>query len=157
MLKLDKKQIRIVSLAIVVFFMLGVVGLAVSQTGKTSIASAGASSNIGVVDNQKILSQHPDMAKAQEAMQTELDQAKKDFEAKSATMNDKEKQDYYNQVQQRLSLKQQELLSPVFDKVNAAIKAVADAKGLSVVMDKSNVVYGGQDITDEVVKKITSK
>jgi outer membrane protein len=157
MLKLDKKQIKIVSLAVAVFFMLGVVGLAVSQTGKTSVASAGASSNIGVVNNQMLLSQHPDMAKAQEAMQAELDQAKKDFETKSATMNDKEKQDYYNQVQQRLSLKQQELIAPVFDKVNAAIKAVADAKGLAVVMDKSNVVYGGQDITDDVMKKISGK
>ncbi|MPN32162.1 hypothetical protein SDC9_179638 [bioreactor metagenome] len=90
-------------------------------------------------------------------MQAEVEQAKKDFESKSATMNDKEKNDYYMQLQQRLSLKQQELIAPVFDKVDAAIKAVADAKGLSVVMDKSNVVYGGQDITDEVAKKISGK
>lgn len=136
--------------------MLGVIGMALSQSGK-SVASASGSSNIGVVNYQVLISQHPDMAKAQEAMQAEVEQAKKDFETKSATMNDKEKQDYYAQVQQRLSLKQQELTGPVFDKVEAAIKTVADAKGLSVVMDKSNVVYGGQDITEEVGKKITGK
>jgi len=90
-------------------------------------------------------------------MQAEVEKAKKDFETKSASMNDKEKQDYYAQVQQGLSLKQQELINPVIDKVEAAIKAVADAKGLSVVMDKSNVVYGGTDITDEVGKKITGQ
>ncbi len=156
MLKFSKKQVKIVSLTIALFFMLGVVGVALSQTG-TSVASAGASSNIGVVNYQVLISQHPDMAKAQESMQAEVEQAKKDFDAKSATMNDKEKQDYYTQIQQRLSLKQQELTGPVFDKVEAAIKAVADAKGLSVVMDKSNVVYGGLDITDEVGKKITGK
>ncbi len=158
MLKLEKKQVKFVSLAIVVVFVLGVIGIAVStQTGKTNIASASGSSNIGVVNHQLLVSQHPDMAKAQETMQAEVDQAKKDFESKSASMNDKEKQDYYMQVQQRLSLKQQELIAPVFDKVDAAIKAVADAKGLTVVLDKSNVVYGGQDITDEVTKKITGK
>lgn len=157
MLKFGKKQIKIVSLTIAVFFMLGVVGLALSQSGKTSIASAGAASNIGVVNYQILMSQHPDVATAQQTMQAEVEQAKKDFDAKSATMNDKEKQDYYAQLQQRLSLKQQELFGAINDKVEAAIKTVAEAKGLSVVMDKSNVVYGGQDITDEVGKKITGK
>ena len=93
MLKFGKKQIKIVSLTIAVFFMLGVVGLALSQSGQTSIASAGAASNIGVVNYQILMSQHPDMATAQQTMQAEVEQAKKDFDAKSATMNDKEKQD----------------------------------------------------------------
>ena len=31
-------------------------------------------------------------------------------------------------------------------------KKVADAKGLTIVVEKSNVVYAGQDITDEVTK-----
>lgn len=157
MLRLEKKQVKFVSLAIAVFFMLGVVGLALSQSSKTSAAAANSSSNIGVVNNQLLVSQHPDMVKAQETMQTEVENARKDFEAKSATMNDKEKQEYYAQIQQRLSLKQQELINPILDKVNAAIKAVADAKGLAVVMDASNVVYGGHDITDEVGKKLTGK
>ncbi|MEG6585086.1 OmpH family outer membrane protein [Dendrosporobacter sp. 1207_IL3150] len=157
MLKLEKKQIKLITLVITVFFVLGIVGIAVSQSGKSYAAAAGSSSNVGVVNHQMLVSQHPDMAKAQAAMQAEVEQAKKDFDAKSASMGDKEKQDYYMQLQQRLNLKQQELIAPVFDKVDAAIKAVADAKGLSVVMDKSNVVYGGQDITDEVAKKFTSK
>jgi outer membrane protein len=157
MLNFGKKQVKFISLSVAVLFMLGVVGLTLSQSGNTSVASAASSSNIGVVNQQLLVSQHPEMAKAEAAMQAEVEQARKDFEAKSATMNDKEKQDYYAQIQQRLSLKQQELINPVISKVDAAIKAVADAKGLSVVMDKNNVVYGGQDITDEVGKKITAK
>ena len=35
-----------------------------------------------------------------------------------------------------------------------AVKSVADAKGLTVVIDKNAVVYGGTDITQDVVKKI---
>jgi outer membrane protein len=102
-----------------------------------------------------IVSQHPDMAAAKEAMQKEVEQAKADFESKSANMNDQDKQAYYQQLQQRLASKEKELISPIMDKVEATIKSVADAKGLSVVLDKSNVVYGGQDITDEVVKKLS--
>ena len=158
MLNLGKKQVKIVSLAVAAFFMLGVVGIALSQSGKTSVASAASSSsNIGVVNYQQLVQQHPDMPKAQETMQAAVEEAKKDFEAKSATMNDKEKQDYSAQLQQGLKVKEQEIFDVLVKKVEATIKTVADAKGLTVVMDKANVVYGGQDITDEVAKKITGK
>ncbi|VBB09259.1 chaperone protein skp [Lucifera butyrica] len=153
----DKKQVKIVTLAIVAFFVLGFVGLAATQSGRIYAAAAANTSNVGVVNYQLLLQSHPDIPKAQAAMKTEAESAQKDFDAKSATMNDKEKQDYYMQLQQRLSNKQQELMGPIHDSITAAIKAVADAKGITVVLDKSNVVYGGQDITDDVMKKITGK
>ncbi|HMM20912.1 MAG TPA: OmpH family outer membrane protein [Selenomonadales bacterium] len=155
MLKLEKKQVKFISVAIAAVFLLGIVGLAISQTNKSF--AAGPTSNVGVVNYQMIMSQHPDVAKAEETMRAEVQQAQKDFEAKAASMNDKEKQEYYAQLQKRLNLKQAELMGPINDKVTGAIKAVADAKGLAVVIDKGTVVYGGQDITDEVVKKITGK
>lgn len=157
MLKLEKKQIKMITLAVAAVFILGTVGVAIGQYGTSQASAAANTSKVGVVNHQMLVSQHPDMAKAQEAMQAEVAQAKKDFDEKSANMNDKEQQDYYLQLQQRLNLKQQELIAPVFDKVDAAIKAVADSKGLSIVLDKGNVVYGGQDITDEVVKKFSAK
>lgn len=152
MLKLEKKQVKLVTVAIALFFVLGIVGLALSQSHLSYAAGASSQSNIGVINEQMVISQHPDIAKVQGTMNAEVDQAKKDFDAKTASMNDQEKQQYYSQTSQRLSLKQQELMAPVFDKVRSAIQEVATAKGLTVVLDKSNVVYGGQDITDEVLK-----
>lgn len=151
----NKKYVKIVALVVAALFVVGVVGMAISATG-TGYA-AGSASNVGKVNHQAIVSQHPDMTKAQETMKQEVEKAKTEFDAKSASMNDKEKQDYYMQLQQRLNLKQQELIAPIYDKVDAAIKAVADAKGLAVVMDVSSVVYGGQDITDDVLKKVNGK
>ncbi|WP_407635975.1 hypothetical protein [Propionispira raffinosivorans] len=45
----------------------------------------------------------------------------------------------------------------MLSKVNVAVKEVADSKGLAIVVDKSVTIYGGQDITDDVLKKITDK
>lgn len=157
MLKLEKKQVKIVSLLIALFFVLGIVGIALSQSGKSYAAGSSNSSSVGVVNYQMIMSQSQDMAKAQQDFQAEVDQAKKDFDEKTAGKSDKEKQDYYAQVQQRLGLKQQELMEPIMKKIEGVIKEVADAKGLVVVLDKSNVVYGGQDITEEVGKKLSGK
>lgn len=145
----SKARVRGIALAITVAFLLGVVGMAITAVP----AAAAPSSTIGVVNMQMLVEQHPDTAKAQHAMEQEVELAKKDFEAKTANMNDKEKQDYANQLQQRLMIKEQELRGSIFDKINASIKTVADSKGLSVVIEKGAVMYGGTDITDEVVKK----
>lgn len=151
----NKKSVKTVALAIAAAFLFGVAGLAVSQT--THVASAAPASNVGVVNYQMVVQQHPDLAKVQTTMQAESEAAKKEFDAKAASLGDKEKQEYYMQLQQRLQLKNQELMVPVFSKVDAVIKEVADAKGLSVVVDKGAVIYGGQDITDDCVKKVAGK
>ena len=52
-----------------------------------------------------------------------------------------------------LQQKEQDLLAAIQKKLDDAVKQVAEAKGLSVVLDKNAVVYGGQDITDDVMKK----
>ena len=155
MFKNNKKNVKIVALAIAAAFLFGVAGLAVSQT--TQVASAAPASNVGKVNYQMLVQQHPDLAKVQTTMQTESEAAKKEFDAKAASLGEKEKQEYFMQLQQRLQLKNQELMVPIFNKVDGIIKEVSDAKGLVVVVEAAAVIYGGADITDECVKKITGK
>jgi Outer membrane protein len=154
-LKIDKKQVKIVSVAIAAVFVLSIVGIAVSQSGTSQAA---ASSNVGKVNYDDLMRSHPDFPKFVESMKAEQDQAQKDFDAKAPSLpNDKEKQEYFMQLQQKLKIKQAELIKPIEDQVATTIKEVADARGLSVVMPMEAVVYGGQDITDDVKKKLSGK
>lgn len=155
MMKLEKKQIKIVSIVIAVIFVGSVVALALTQTG--NIASAASSSNVGVVDSRQIMASHPDVQGLQGQMETAVNDVRKEFEEKSAGMNDQEKADYYRQCQERLAQKQEELLAPIEQSIQAAIKKVADKKGLAVVIDKGAVVYGGQDITQDVIAELGKK
>ena len=52
--------------------------------------------------------------------------------------------------------KMMELQKGIQAKVSDAAKSVGDAKGLTVVMDKNSVLYGGVDITEQVQKKLES-
>jgi outer membrane protein len=70
-------------------------------------------------------------------------------------MNDNEKRDYYAQTQQRLQQKNQELMERITKSVEESVKKVAEQKGLSVVLDKGAVVYGGVDITQDVLKQVS--
>ena len=152
----NKKSVKSVAIFIAAAFLLGVAGLAVSQTNHADAAAAPLS-NVGVVNYQMIVQQHPDLTKVQATMQTESDAAKKDFDAKAVSLGDKEKQEYFTQLQQRLQMKNQELMVPIFSRVDSIVKEVADARGLAVVVDKGAVIYGGTDITDECVKKLGGK
>jgi outer membrane protein len=110
---------------------------------------------VGVVDYSQIMSQHPKVQAASSEMQTAVQEAQKEFEEKSANMNDNEKRDYYTQTQQRLQQKNQELMEPITKNVEESVKKVAEQKGLSVVLDKGAVVYGGVDITQDVLKQVS--
>lgn len=155
MIKLEKKQVKIVSILIAVIFVGSVVALALTQTG--NIASAASSSSVGVVEYEQILMQHPNMQSLDDQLKTTVDEIKKEFDEKSAGMNDQEKADYYRQCQERILQKREELLDPIVKSIEAAIKTVADKKGLSVVLAKAAVVYGGQDITSEVIAQLGKK
>lgn len=139
-----------------VLFFLGVIGIMGVNTNTTYAAGA-VVSNVGIVNYQLLMSQHPDTAKAEEAMNAAIAQAKSDFDAQSVNMNDQDKQTLSQQFRQKLDQKQQDLLVPIHEKVMAVIKSIAEAKGLAVVVDKSSSVYGGQDITNEAGKMLTGK
>ena len=155
MIQLEKKQVKIVSILIAVIFIGSVVALALTQTG--NIASAASSSSVGTIDYQQVMAAHPDVQGLQGQMETAINDIRKEFEEKSAGMNDQEKADYYRQCQDRLAQKQQELLEPIRSAVDVAIKKVADKKGMSVVIDKMAVIYGGQEITQEVIAELGKK
>ena len=153
MIQLKKAQVKIVSVLIALVFVGSVVALALTQSG-TGVASAASSSNVGVVDYRQFttLKIYTD---AEAEMQKAVQQAQQEFNEKSANMSDEEKQAYYQQTMERLKQQNTDLMEPVQKQVEDAVKAIAEAKGLSVVLNKDTVVYGGTDITQDVIKKLS--
>ncbi|WP_182187772.1 OmpH family outer membrane protein [Pectinatus frisingensis] len=153
MINFQKKQIKIISFVIAAVFVLSIVAIGVSQYD-TGMASAASSSNVGVVDYRQLVSSSPQLAQVRQQLQDEQKKAEDDFNAKAATMSDQEKSDYAGKVREDMLKKQKELLDPIMETVKANVQSVADAKGLAVVLDKNSVIYGGQDITQDVMNKM---
>lgn len=125
--------------------------------GAAGTAQAAPASPVGVVDYRYLIDNHPDTPKANETLRLEQEQARKEYAEKAAGLGDKEKADLERQLNQRLEQKRQELLKPIAAQTDAAMKAVMDAKGLTVVVFKNTVAMGGVDITADVLKKLTGK
>ena len=145
----NPKNVKMISLFVAAIFVLSCFAITLQQGSFSGIASAASSeSAIGVVNYQ--------MLGVEEAMKQEIATQQKNFDEKSQNMNDTEKQRYYQQLQEVIANREKELMEPVFQKIEAAIKKVADKKGLAVVVEKNTVIYGGLDITDEVAKTLQS-
>ena len=120
-----------------------------------SPAMAKAQGNIGIIDTQKILQAHPDMEGARQKMQLEEQKAKQDYEDNGKSLPEAEKEQYIQKLQQQLAKMEHETMGPIGTQIDAAIKKVAEEKGLTVVLDKGGVITGGTDITEDVVKEIS--
>lgn len=59
------------------------------------------------------------------------------------------------EYQDKFADRQRQELGPLFARAQVAVASVASSKNLSVVVDKRIVIYGGQDITKDVVDLVT--
>ena len=105
--------------------------------------------DIGIVDQAAIgnLSQFQDakaqLTRVQQQLQAQFQAA---IKGKSQADQQRISQDFQN----RLAQQQHQIFDPLLGRANAAIAQVAANKGLSVVVDKQIVIFGGLDITKDV-------
>lgn len=150
----NKKMVKMVSFGLAGVFIVSTAAMALMATGDT--ASAAPSSNIGVVDQQQVISANPNIGTEYQQKMQELAQSmQKDFDTKTAGMTDEEKQPIYMEMQQQFNEKRIAIEKEMQERVNTAVKSVAEKKGLSLVVEKSAVIYGGVDITKDVTTSMT--
>ena len=152
----NKANVKIFSIVIAAIFIIGIGALAYTQMA-TPTGSSG-NSTIGVIDTSRMMSQdYPIYISAAQEYMSYQSQLQQETQAKiDAAQDDATKQKLAEEARQNLAKKDQEIAKSVQDKAMEAAKAVGDAKGLSVVMTKDTVLYGGVDITDQVLKKLAN-
>ncbi|PIE55361.1 MAG: HlpA protein [Dethiosulfovibrio peptidovorans] len=116
---------------------------------------AAAQEKVGVIEPQKILFQHPKFDQVTKRVKAVLES--KQGEAKSAiekASDNKKKAEIYATKKQEAAMEEQKLMAPLFKEINLAIRTVAKAKKVTVVLDKAQVFYGGIDLTDDVIQQL---
>ena len=137
---------------VVTTLLLGL-GLAIA-VGPAAIAAD--LTDIGSIDQSAIASL-PAFASANQQLEAYRASLNGQFEAAMRSAHsDADKQRVTMQFQQELSDKQNELVGPLYQRTQLAIANVAASKKLSIIVDKRIVIYGGTDITSDVVSAIRS-
>ena len=117
--------------------------------GTTAFA---ADEKVGFVDDVLILQQFPKFKQAQQGLEAI---SKKKSDAAKAAFDKETDEKKKSQIVQNLQLEMREeeakLMTPVLKEVNETISKVAKAKGVTIVLNKVLVYFGGIDLTPDVV------
>ena len=153
----------------------------------TTTVLATAQSNIGYVNSVALLQEIPEVKQADanlKDLQTQLEKKGQsmveEFQKKYQELQVKEQngelspkmleeegarlqeeqtkiQQYEQDMQKQLAEKQQTLLQPILDRVNAQIAEVAKEEGMNFILDSSNQVLLYADETKDVTEKVRAK
>lgn len=144
-----RKLIVVVGIAVVV-----IVGAAMALRQAPVF---GQSFAIGYVEMQRALDGHPRRASSERALQEFYQAKQREFQERSKTLTAFQRQELDRQLQGQILEKRNELLGGLDKELRAAVETVAKQAGVTVVLDRSVVLYGGTDLTDEVIKVIKGK
>lgn len=114
-----------------------------------------ADEKVGGIDPQKVLFQHPKYEQTLKQIQVIAD--KKQEELKGAIekeTDDAKRNQIFQNVRREIAEEEQKLMQPLFQDIDMAVRKVANAKQVTVVVDKTALFYGGVDITDDVVQEL---
>ena len=134
--------------------------LALSVTVFLFFLAVGGSANaavdsVGVIDMYEVTNNHPKMNDAKAQMATISRQ--KETEAKAAADKESDPAKKAQIVQAKrmeLAREEQKIMDPIFRDCQQAVREVATNKKLTLVLNKSVVLIGGSDITQDVIQQL---
>lgn len=127
-------------------------GLAAPAPALAAKAAPGPS--VGYVDRQQVFNSYPGIQDLLQQIQSLREAAQKDYNTRSKDLPPGERKALNDTIARAEAQREDALMKPVGDKIEASIKAVAGEKGLTVIVDAGVVVYGGVDITADVIAKV---
>jgi Skp family chaperone for outer membrane proteins len=130
------------------------VAIAALVLGATFLAPATLAADItdiGFVD-QAALSSIPSFVDANRQLVAFKAGLDRDFAKQMRGVRDQSTQARIaQQFQDKLADRQRDLFGPLFERARVAIASVASSKNLTVIVDKRIVIFGGQDVTSNVI------
>lgn len=112
------------------------------------------SGKIVYVDLWAIFNAHPDKAVAEIELNQLAQSMQAELEEKAEGLPNDQKQELLREYQSRLTEKEQVIVQEIVDSIKEIIIKIAKEKQVRMVLDKSNVLYGGYDMTEEVIAYI---
>jgi outer membrane protein len=126
-----------------------------ASLGEAAFAAAAQEEKVGEIDPQKILFQHPKYEQTLKQIKSIAD--KKQADAKTAIdkeSDNNKKAELFQKMRSEVAAEEQKLMQPIFKDIDLAVRKVAGAKQITVVIDKGAVFFGGLDITEDVVQEL---
>lgn len=118
-------------------------------------AASAAVESVGVIDMFEVTNKHPKMNDAKAQMATISRQKENEAKAAADKESDPAKKAQIVQTKRmELAREEQTIMDPIFRDCQQAVRQVAVNKKLTLVLNKSVVLIGGVDITEDVIQQL---
>jgi len=118
---------------------------------------AGGTLVVGYVDMQRALDAHPKKASSEEALNQFARAKAAELRRLAQNKSPAEQADLARRTQEEILKRRAELLAALDKDIRAAVERVAKRAGASVVLDRSVVLYGGVDLTEQVIQELRGR
>lgn len=131
------------------------VALAALVLNLTAVSLSAAQDKIGFIDTQRVLMAHPKY----ETSQKHLDEFVKQKTEEARVAAEKEqtqdkRMDIIYAARRESGEEELKVMNSITGEINKVIESVAKAKGVTVVLNKVLIYFGGIDITEDVIKGV---
>jgi outer membrane protein len=114
-----------------------------------------ATDKIGFIDTQRILVAHPKYESSQKYVDDFI--TKKSDEARAAAEKETDpskRMEIIDTARRESGLEELKVMNPITEDINKVIETVAKSKGVTVVMERVYIFFGGIDLTEDVIKGV---
>ena len=110
--------------------------------------------DLGYVNVERVFRSYPDIQTTMSVINLERQKAENEFNEKAPKLDDKGRRELGEKLSAQVDKKEASLLNPIREKIRKTIGQVAKAHGIANVVDASAVVFGGKDLTEEVIAAV---
>jgi outer membrane protein len=135
--------------------VLGLIAALVLARG--GLPAFGQSFTIGFVDMQRALDAHPRRVASERALQEFFAAKQREFAQRAKGMTAEQRQLLDRELQQQFVEKRQQLLTGLDTEIRSAVEQIAKTDGIGIVLERAVVLFGGVDLTEQVIKRVTGK
>jgi outer membrane protein len=114
-----------------------------------------ATDKIGFIDTQRILVAHPKYEASQKSVDDFI--TKKSEEARAAAEKETDpskRMEIIDTARRESGREELRVMNPITEDINKIIETVAQSKGITVVMERVYIFFGGTDLTEDVIKGV---
>jgi outer membrane protein len=133
------------------------VGLAAAVVTAAGGGPISAPFTVGYVDMQRALDAHPRKASSEEALNQFARAKAAELRRAAQGKSTAEQANLTRRTQEEILRRRAELLAALDKDIRAAVERVARRAGVSVVLDRTVVLYGGVDLTDQVIQELRGR
>lgn len=117
-------------------------------------ATSAFAEDLGYVNVERVFRSYPDIQTTMSVINLERQKAENEFNEKAPKLDDKGRRELGEKLSAQVDKKEASLLNPIREKIHKTIGQVAKSHGINNVVDASAVVFGGKDLTEEVIAAV---